>query len=151
MSTTIGIIVHGRNQEEAFKKGKEALDQLVKKGRFRYYMTFDTRGKDYKDRCHRLPAVVLVSNPKGFKFILDRWEMKIKVFMEDYKRIKLAIKHLTPLEIMEETTAKILPANMEKMIAPARVRVFFYRIGNRGEGIPIFSTSGMRQSQKRVI
>ena len=42
MYRIIGIIVHEKDQEEALKKAKEALHELLKRRRLDCYMTFDT-------------------------------------------------------------------------------------------------------------
>ena len=149
MSTTIGIIVHERDQEEALKKGKEALHELLNAGRLDCYTTFDTIASVSSDGQHRLPAVILVTDPRAMQFIEDRWQATLNGFMRTYERIKLAIQYLTPEEIMEEATSKNLPEDIENTIEPLYVRSFFYSIGNIEGGYFTFLYFGQKAITKK--
>jgi len=148
MSTTIGIIVQEKDQEEALKKGKEALHELLKT-RLDCYMTFDSMASLSTDGQHRLPAVMLVSDPRAIQFIEDRWQATLKGFMRTCEKIKLAFQYLTPEEIMEEATSKNLPGDIEKTIEPLYVRSFFYSIGNIEGGYFKFLYFGQKAITKK--
>jgi hypothetical protein len=137
----IRVIVHAKDEEEALKKGKDALDRLTKGEKpFDYYITFEStkNDDDWKGDWAHLPAVVLASSPEGQHFIQKGWRLTVEGFMEALEKVTLAIQHLTPEELMEETPPANLPEDIKGKMDPSHVRYYFHELSDMEGGYPYF-------------
>jgi len=132
MHMLVRIIVHAEDEKQAFTKAENALNELAKGEKyFDCYSTFDNEltRDSYVDWCH-LPPVMLASSPEGKYFIERGWEITVEGFMEAFKQVKLAVKYLSPQEIMERTYPEDLSANIKKKINVLSIRVYFEQLSN---------------------
>lgn len=133
MHMLIRIIVHAKDEKQAFTKAENALNELVKGEKyFDYYSTFDSeRTRDsYVDWSH-LPTVMLASSPEGKHFIEMGWKHTVEGLMEAFEQVKLAVQYLSPQEIMERRYPKDLPKDTKKKINVLSIRVYFDELGNQ--------------------
>jgi hypothetical protein len=133
MHMLVRIIVHAKDEKQAFTKAENALNELVKGEKFfDYYSTFDNeRTRDsYVDWSH-LPPVILASSPEGKHFIDVGWQYTVEGFIQAFEQVNLAVQYLSPEEIMERTYPKDLPADIKKKINVLSIRVYFEELGNQ--------------------
>lgn len=133
MHMTIMVIVHAKDEEEALKKGENALDKITKEGNlFDSYSTLEGEEIDdvWGSNGTNLPGVLLASSPEGQHFIEVGWRLTVKAFMDALERVKLAIEYLTPVQIMEESLPPHLPMPVIEKIYP-HIRYNFYKVGDQ--------------------
>ena len=130
------IIVHAKNEKEALKKGKEALNKIAEETGGAIYITFDSKEllDDWEVARKNLPPVLLASSFKGTQLIAEGWQLMVDIFMRAFERIKLAIEYLTPEQIMEEVFAENLSKKIRAKIGPSCIREDFLEVGGEKKG-----------------
>jgi len=128
------VIVHAKNEEEALKKEKEALDKIAENTERCIYTTFESREllDEWKVEVN-LPPVLLASSFKGRELIEEGWQHMVKIFMDALEKTKLAVQYLTPEQIMEEEPLGNLSEEVKAKIHPWDIREDFREVGGVGE------------------
>jgi hypothetical protein len=137
MCLIVRVIVHAKDEEEAFKKGKEALNEIAEGTASGVYITYDSKEllDEWKVDPNNLPPVVLASTFKGKQLIEEGWQFMVDIFMHALERIKLAVQYLTPEQIMEEDSQENLSEEIKARIRPSGIREDFREVGGVGENI----------------
>jgi len=132
MDMIIAVIVHAKDQEEAYKKGEDVFERFTEEENlFDYYMTFEGEEDDWKGRWSHLPAVVLAQSPEGTDFIEEGWRLTVDGFMDAFEHVKLALQYLSPEEIMERTYPEDLPEDIKRKINVLSIQAYFGELSNR--------------------
>jgi len=136
MCLLVRVIVNTKDEEEALRKGKEALDKIAESTASGIYITFES--KELLDEWkvdQNLPPVLLASSFKGMQLIAEGWQFMVDIFTDALERIKIAVQYLSPEEIMEEAPLTNLPEEIEPKISPSGIREDFREVGGAGENI----------------
>ncbi len=119
MDCLVSVIVNAKDEEEALKKGKEALNEIAQRT-VANYITFDS--KEHLEELkvdQTLPPVLLASSFKGRQLIEEGWQFLVGVFIDALERTKLAVQYLTPEQIMEEDALENLSEEVkQELILP---------------------------------
>jgi len=132
----VTVIVHAKDEEEAFKKGKNALIEIAEERDHDSYITFDCEKERLEEwevdpAYFDLPPVLLASSSRGMELIERGWQYMAGIFMDALKEVKLAVEFLTPEEIMEEVVPKYLPEEIHVSLFCIRDR--FLEVGGEGK------------------
>lgn len=107
MHMTIRAIVPGEDQEEALSNAKQIFEDLVERGYFDYYSTFDE--KNAKSRHETLPVAVKVNSPEGKKLIDEGMQYTKKDFFENLNKVRSILAVATNEELAKGKDNKVDP------------------------------------------
>jgi len=98
MHYLIGVIVYGKNKEEAFDEAKELLDNLCGDYKaFDYYSTADDSFSRWKGQ-----KVIRVNCKKGKELVTSLMKYTEETFFETLEKVKKALDSYTSEELFEE-------------------------------------------------
>lgn len=136
MHLLVSVIVHAKNEEEALKRGKEALDKIAEGTASGIYITFESKEllEEWKVD-QNLPPVLSVSSFKAMQLIEEGRQFMVDIFIDALEKVKLAVQYLTPEQIMEEDSLENLSEEVKTRISPSCIREHFREVGGEGENI----------------
>jgi len=128
MHQVIRAIVYAEDEEEAMDQAKEIFDNLVERGIFDYYVTFDEEGHGVsgKDRWGELPVCAEANSEGGKKLIDDGMKYTKDDFMENIKKIHVCMSKYSDEELFtggDEGSREIM-----------LFRCYCYHVGQCGGG-----------------
>jgi len=107
MHMTIRAIVPGEDKEEALSNAKQIFEDLVERGYFDYYSTFDE--EEARDRYGNLPNAVLINSYEGKKLINEAMEYTKREFCANLNKIRKILDRATNEELVKGKNNKIDP------------------------------------------
>lgn len=133
----VRAIVHAEGEEEALRKGKEALNEIAGRTASGVYITYDSKEllDEWKVDPNNLPPVLLASSFKAMQLIEEGWQFMVDIFIDALEKVKLAVQYLTPEQIMEEDSQENLSEEIKAKISPSSIREEFREVGGVGENI----------------
>jgi len=133
----VRVIVNAKDEEEALRKGKEALNEIAERTASGVCITYDSKEllDEWKVDPNNLLPVLLASSFKGRQLIEEGWQFMVDIFMDALERIKIAVQYLSPEEIMEEAPLTNPLEEIEPKISPSGIREDFREVGGAGENI----------------
>jgi hypothetical protein len=134
MRRTIRAIVYGKDRSEAVEAAKTVFDQLTAEPK-----VFDGYSLPL-DKDKNITAA-LADSPKGQEMIEEGLESTRRDFMEALEVVTLALKHMTPKQIMEEDPPAGLDPRLRRRLA--LVRHYCSKIGEyRGPSVWLYDGKG---------
>ena len=135
--TIVRVIVHAKDEQEALIEGKKVLAKIAYELTVHgIYITYED--KELLDDFEVepiFPPVLLASSPEGMQLIEEGWQCAVEAFMDALEKVKLAVRYLTPEQIMEEDSLGLgnLSEELKRKISFPCIREQFLEVGGRGE------------------
>ncbi len=134
----VGIIVHAKDEKEAFVEAKKILDEMTKWEIFEYYSTFDEettwKEDDWKCDWGHLPAAVLASSPEGKYFIETQLQHAMEKFKELFEEIKSLMPYLTPEILTDDAPPPNVPKDIARRLLHLIVVNYFHELSRCPRG-----------------
>ena len=119
--TIVRVIVHAKDEQEALREGKKVLAKIAYELTVHgIYITYED--KELLDDFEVepiFPPVLLASSPEGMQLIEEGWQCVVEAFMDALKKVKLAVRYLTPEQMNKLNTTGF--ANKEKIKNPNKI------------------------------